>query len=108
MVLCLNSFLANGNFCHLLITFANSLDPDQDRQDVGPDLDSSCFTLIMFLKEFFGEKLFYKKCVDDSKFMNNYAACKELTIIKKKNRTNRLAESIVALWLSLLKNASFV
>ena len=25
-------------FCHLLITFANSLDPDQDRQNVGPDL----------------------------------------------------------------------
>ena len=25
-----NSFLASGNFCRLLITFANSLDPDQD------------------------------------------------------------------------------
>ena len=23
-------FLASRNFCHLLITFANSLDPDQD------------------------------------------------------------------------------
>ena len=23
-------FLANGDFCHLLITFANSLDPDQE------------------------------------------------------------------------------
>ena len=31
--------LAGGDFCHLLITFANSSDPDQDRQDVGPDLD---------------------------------------------------------------------
>ena len=26
----INSFLASGNFCWLLITFANSLDPDQD------------------------------------------------------------------------------
>ena len=36
-------------WCCLLVTFANSLDPDQDRQNVGPDLD----TLIVFLKEFF-------------------------------------------------------
>ena len=26
----LNSFLASGDFYHLLLTFANSLDPDQD------------------------------------------------------------------------------
>ena len=32
------------NFCHLLITFANSLDPDQTRQNVGPDLDPNCLT----------------------------------------------------------------
>ena len=29
----------------LLITFANSLDPDQARQNVGPDLDPNCLTL---------------------------------------------------------------
>ena len=29
-----NSFLASSDFCNLLITFANSLDPDQDRQNV--------------------------------------------------------------------------
>ena len=40
-----NSFLASGNFCHLLITFENSLDPDQDRQSVGPDLDPNYLTL---------------------------------------------------------------
>ena len=45
-----NSFLASGDFCHLQITFANSLDPDQDRQNVGPDLVPNCLTLI---KEFF-------------------------------------------------------
>ena len=36
--------------CRLLITFANSLDPDQDRQNVSPDLDPNCFTLIVFLE----------------------------------------------------------
>ena len=40
-----NSSLASVDFCHLLITFANSLDPDQDRQSVGPDLDPNCLTL---------------------------------------------------------------
>ena len=30
--------LARDNFCHLLITFVNSLDPDQNQQNVGPDL----------------------------------------------------------------------
>ena len=29
---------ASGNFCHLLIAFANSLDPDQAQQNIGPDL----------------------------------------------------------------------
>ena len=29
--------------CHLLIIFANSLDPDQD--SVGPDLGPNCLTL---------------------------------------------------------------
>ena len=33
--------IASSNFCHLLITFANSLDPDQDRRD----LDSNHLTL---------------------------------------------------------------
>ena len=31
--------------CCLLITFANRLDPDQDRQNVGPDLDPNGLTL---------------------------------------------------------------
>ena len=39
-----NSFLASGDFCLLLI-FANSLDPDQDRQNLIPDLDPNCLTL---------------------------------------------------------------
>ena len=33
------------DFCHLLITFANSLDPDQDQQNIGPDLVPNCLAL---------------------------------------------------------------
>ena len=55
------SFLASGD-CHLLITFPYSLDPDQDQQNVGPDLDPNRLTL----------------SVDDNKSMENYPACKEL------------------------------
>ena len=33
------------DFCCLLITFANGLDPDQAQQNVGPDLDPNCFSL---------------------------------------------------------------
>ena len=39
------SLASGGDLCHLLITFANSLDPDQDRLKVGPDLDPNRFTL---------------------------------------------------------------
>ena len=39
---------ASGDVCHLLTTFANSLDLDQGRQNVGPDLDPN--HLIVFLK----------------------------------------------------------
>ena len=43
----INLFLevASSNYCFLLITSENSLDPDQDRQNVGPDLHPSCLTL---------------------------------------------------------------
>ena len=39
-----NPFLASGDICHLLIIFANRLNPDQGRQIVGPDLDPNCLT----------------------------------------------------------------
>ena len=35
---------------YLLITFENRKHPDQDQQNVGPDLDQNCLTLIVFLK----------------------------------------------------------
>ena len=56
-----NSFHAKGNFCHLLITFANSLDPDQEWQKVGPDLDSNCLTLCKYSRKIFLEKIILNK-----------------------------------------------
>ena len=55
-----NSFFASGDLCRLLITFANSLYLDQDRQNVGPDVDPKCLILIVFLKEIF-EKVNFEK-----------------------------------------------
>ena len=43
-VLARNSLPASNDFCHLLITLANSSDPDQARQNVGLDLDPNCLT----------------------------------------------------------------
>ena len=40
-----NSLHAIKEFYRLLITFANSMDPDQDRQNVSPNLDPNRFTL---------------------------------------------------------------
>ena len=45
----------------MLITFANSLDPDQARQNVGPDLDPSCLTLWWYSWKNFLKKLILKK-----------------------------------------------
>ena len=48
VIMILKSFLASGNCCHLLISFANSLDPDQDEHSVGPDPDLNPLTLRLF------------------------------------------------------------
>ena len=43
-----NSFLVSGKFCHLLIIFANCLDPDPEQQNIGPNSGSNQFdTLIV-------------------------------------------------------------
>ena len=42
---------------------ANSLDPDQARQNVGPDLGPNCLTLMVFLKGYM-KTLFGKKSVE--------------------------------------------
>ena len=59
-----NSFLPCGDNSHLLITFANSLDPDQARQNVGPDL-------MVFPTEFFENK-----SADDKTIMQSLSACR--------------------------------
>ena len=43
----LNSFHASGDFCHQLITFANSWTRRQDQHKVSPDRDPK---IIIFLK----------------------------------------------------------
>ena len=48
----IKSLTANGEFCCLLKTFANSLDADQARKNVGPNLVPSCLTLMILLKAF--------------------------------------------------------
>ena len=51
-----SSFPSSGDCCRMLISFANSLDPDQARQNVGPDLDPNCLTLWWYSWNFCFEK----------------------------------------------------
>ena len=55
----LNSFFASGDFCRLLITFVNSMDPGQDCQNVSLDLDPNC--LILLIAFLFNKVHFEKK-----------------------------------------------
>ena len=65
--------------CHLLITFAKSLDPNQARKNVGPDLDPNCLPFWWYSYKIFSEKVNFKKTsTDNKKSMQNYPACKEL------------------------------
>ena len=52
---------ASGHICCLLITFTNSLDPGQDRQNVGPDLDPNCLTLMIMMVVFVN--IFFNKFI---------------------------------------------
>ena len=44
-----NSFPSSGNFCHLRLTFANSLVPDQARHYVGTDLVPNCLLVWWYM-----------------------------------------------------------
>ena len=59
------------HICSLLITLANSLDPDQDQENVSLDLDPNCLilSLLVFLKHVF-EKVNFEKSADDKKAYN--------------------------------------
>ena len=56
----INSFLASGDFCHLPIIFANSLDPDQDRHKVGPDLNKNVWHSDSVTERVYGKVNFEK------------------------------------------------
>ena len=73
------SLLASGDFCHLLITFANSFDPDQDRRYVGPGQDPTVRHSDSVSKRtcFFFKKLILKE-VNRWQQKHEYPACKLL------------------------------
>ena len=71
-------FLWIACWCRLLITFANSLDPDQARQNVGSDLDLNCLRLRWYSWKNFSEKMNLKKNQQMTK-KQNYPEGKELT-----------------------------
>ena len=62
-----NAFLASGDICRLMLIFANSLDPDQALQDIGPDLDPNCLLLCWYSGKNFLKKLILQKSADDKK-----------------------------------------
>ena len=71
-------FLANGNFCCLLTTFANSLDPDQDRQNVGSDLDTNFLKKLILKLEPSSESILLtipRRCFFCGSFLLVYASC---------------------------------
>ena len=71
-----NSFLACGDISPLLVTFANSLDPDVDRKSVGPDLDPNCLRLRFLKKKL--KKFILKKVSRQQQIVKNYPACNKL------------------------------
>ena len=66
-------FLDNGDFCRVLINFVNHLAPDQDRQNVGHDLNPNRLN-------FFKKGKILKNSVDNNKSMTNDQTCKEVSL----------------------------
>ena len=48
-------FRVSSEYCRLPLIFANSLDPDQARQNVGPGLDPNCLTPDSVPERIFGK-----------------------------------------------------
>ena len=57
-----NSLSTSGEFCHLLMIFANILDPDQAQKNIGPDLDPICLTCCYFRKNILKEVVLKNIC----------------------------------------------
>ena len=62
----LNSLPPSGDFCCLLITFANRFDPVQAWEKCWPDLDPNCLTLVEFLKDFSKKLILGRKSADNN------------------------------------------
>ena len=69
-----NSFLASRDFCHLQLTFANSLEPDQNRQNDGSDLDPNCFDTLIRVPE----RVNFTKIIRSQQSMKNFRTFKEI------------------------------
>ena len=80
-----DSVLTCDVLCRQLITFANSLYPDQDRPKVGPDLDSNCLLV--------PERFFYQKC----------AACKKLN---HQEMTYPALANLKTIWIKMILGRS--
>ena len=69
--------MLSRDFCHLLITFANSLDPDQDQLNVGPQSGyNQLDTLKVFL--IFFKNHYEKKDQQTTKYGENLPSLQEL------------------------------
>ena len=71
----------------LLITFANSLDPDQAQQNVGPDLGPYCLThcRLHYRNIFFISCIIFLTISKWQKCMQNFPACKKFRQILQKD-----------------------
>ena len=66
-ILAIESSSADVDFILIALSadaFENSLEPDQARQNVWPDLDPNCLTLMVLLKEFLEKADFVNKSGD--------------------------------------------
>ena len=99
----INYLPASGKFCHLLITFANSLDPDQTQHSVGAWSGSKVFgTLVLFLKEYFEKKNLENTC-RWQKIRKSYQACRDINgDLNMEIRNSKLSSnSFLKLWAPL-------
>ena len=59
-------------YCHLLTSYANSLDPDQVRQNVGSDLDPTCLPLCRYKCNHVGMFQILKEIISRQQNIMNY------------------------------------
>ena len=72
----LSYFLASVDLCHLLITFANGLDPGQDGKTLVLIWSQTAWHTDSIPERIFDN--FEKKSADNNKSIKNYPACKEI------------------------------